>query len=139
MDESTKLSRDDSRARQKRALSVAGIVVIVGGMVAGAILMPQEMARRAAHPEATHSSPFRRRAPAATVPRTPFMRGVCWEGSGQIDSTDLDPLARIHANWISQTPFGWQRDVHDPEIRVAYGRPHRWGGFWGESDEGIEA
>jgi uncharacterized protein Usg len=75
----------------------------------------------------------------APAPRQPFLRGVCWEGSGEIDSTDLDPLVRIRANWISQTPFGWQRDLHAPELRVSYGRPHRWGGFWGESDEGILA
>jgi glycosyl hydrolase family 113 len=136
----TKSSGDHSRARQKRALSVAGVLIILAGAVAGAILMPQEMARRAAQPkEASHTSPFRRRPAAAAVSRTPFMRGVCWEGAGRIDSTDLDPLARVNANWISQTPFGWQRHLHDPEVRAAYGRPHRWGGYWGESDEGIAA
>jgi hypothetical protein len=67
------------------------------------------------------------------------MRGVCWEAAGQIDSTDLEPLVRIHANWISQTPFGWQRRVDTPEIRVSYGAPHHRGGFWGESDDGVEA
>jgi antitoxin (DNA-binding transcriptional repressor) of toxin-antitoxin stability system len=67
------------------------------------------------------------------------MRGVCWEAAGHIDSTDIEPLVRIHANWISQTPFGWQRRPDSPDIRGSYGGPHRWGGFWGESDDGIEA
>ncbi len=106
-------------------------------MVAGAVLMPQEMERRAHQPPEPSHSPFHRAVAATPAPHQPFLRGVCWEGSGRIDSTNLDPLGRIRANWISQTPFGWQRGLTIPEIRVAYGRPHPWGGFWGESDEGI--
>ena len=117
---------------------MASLFIILAGAVAGAVLMPQEMERRAHQPPEPTHSPFHRTA-VAQAPRQPFLRGVCWEGSGRIDSTDLDPLVRIRANWISQTPFGWQRDLHAPEIRVSYGRPHPWGGFWGESDEGIVA
>jgi len=116
---------------------VAALAVTLASAVAGAILMPQEMERRAKAPPEPSHSPFHRRAPVAAAPHAPFLRGVCWEGAGEIDSTDLDPLLRIRANWISQTPFGWQRDFHAPEIRVAYGRPHRWGSYWGESDDGI--
>ena len=138
MNEWSKQSGDDSRRGRSRALLLWSLLVILAGAVAGAVLMPQEMERRAHQPPEPSHSPFHR-APVAPAPRQPFLRGVCWEGSGEIDSTDLDPLVRIRANWISQTPFGWQRDVNAPEIRVSYGRPHRWGGFWGESDEGITA
>lgn len=100
--------------------------------------MPQEMERRAKEPERPTHSPFRRRGAAAVTPRIPFLRGVCWEGAGEIDSTDLDPLARIRANWISQTPFGWQRNPYVPDLRASFDRRH-WGPYWGESDEGIEA
>ena len=116
---------------------MAALFVILVGAVAGAVLMPQELARRASQPPEPSHSPFHRSAAAAPAPRQHFLRGVCWEAAGEIDSTDLDPLVRIRANWISQTPFGWQRVLDSPEIRVAYGGPHRWGGFWGESDEGI--
>jgi hypothetical protein len=135
--ETTKSSADHSRARQKRLLLAASLAVILIGAVAGAVLMPGEMERRAKLPPEPSHSPFHRAKPVAAVPRTPFMRGICWEATGGIDSTALDPLVRVRANWISQTPFAWQRDLSAPELRVSYGRPHRWGGFWGESDEGI--
>ena len=138
MNEIGKESGDHSRRRRHRALLAASLLIIGAGVAAGAILMPQEMARRATQPPEPSHSPFHR-LPAHPAPHQPFLRGVCWEGAGKIDSTDLDPLARVRANWISQTPFGWQRDPAAPEIRGSYDRPHRWGGFWGESDEGIVA
>jgi len=135
--ETTKSSADHSRARQKRLLLAASLAIILVGAVAGAVLMPGEMERRAKQPPEPSHSPFHRAKPVAVAPRTPFLRGICWEATGNIDSTALDPLVRIKANWISQTPFAWQRDLHTPDLRVSYARPHRWGGFWGESDEGI--
>ncbi len=89
---------------------------------------------------ATHSPMPGRPGAKAPTQRLPFMRGVCWEAAGEIDSTELDALVRIRANWISQTPFGWQRGPGSPEIRVTKGTaPHRWRGYWGESDEGVLA
>ncbi len=64
-----------------------------------------------------------------------YIRGICWEAAGRIEASDLDPLTRIHANWISQTPFGWQGRLDSPEIGISSG----WGGYWGESDAGLEA
>jgi len=138
---------------------VAVLLITLLGAVAGAILVPQELARRDAQPIPTHSPMHRKppRAGAAAAQQIPFVRGVCWEAAGTIDSTDFDPLLRVRANWISQTPFGWQRGLDTPEIRVSYDLPHgvpsrdgpppgggigaprRWHGFWGESDEGIVA
>ncbi len=70
--------------------------------------------------------------PAA--PALPFLRGVCWEAAGRVDGAALDPLVRDHAGWISQTPFGWERDPGKPPIVLATGHHEA---FWGESDEGI--
>jgi hypothetical protein len=128
---------------------VAALLITLLGAVAGAILVPQELARRDAQPVPTHS-PMHRKAPrggamgaGAQAKQLPFARGVCWEAAGAIDSTDLDPLLRIRANWISQTPFGWQPGLDTPEVRSSYGASgdgaaHHHG-FWGETDEGIVA
>ena len=68
------------------------------------------------------------------VPGAPTgkMRGVCWEGAGRIDATNLAPLHELGADWISQTPFGWTPSLTSTEIR--YGSN---GGLWGESDDGL--
>lgn len=60
------------------------------------------------------------------------MRGVCWEGAGAIDATDLAPLKELGADWISQTPFGWAGSETGTEIRFASDR-----GMWGETDRGL--
>ena len=139
---------------------MGALLIILIGAIAGAIFVPKELAMREAAGQrdggGSHS-PMRgpragRRAAAAPAQRLPFMRGVCWEAAGEIDSTDLDPIVRIRANWISQTPFGWQRGLDSPEIRVTHDpaprhspppgqvtNPRRHHGFWGETDEGILA
>lgn len=61
------------------------------------------------------------------------MRGVCWVAGGRIGPAHLDPLLRDHVSWISQTPFGWQRRLDEPAIRLSTGSF----GFWGESDAGL--
>src|SRR5262245_37368619 len=108
-----KESVDHSKRWRHRALLVACVLIVAAGSVAGAILMPQEMKRRATQPPEPSHSPFHRR-PSTPIPHQPFLRGVCWEGAGEIDSTRLDPLTRVHASWISQTPFGWQQDPAAP-------------------------
>jgi hypothetical protein len=68
------------------------------------------------------------------VSRRGLMRGVSWEGAREIPASSLDPLPALGADWISQTPFGWSRSLHDPEVVLAPGR-----GLWGETDAGLIA
>lgn len=63
----------------------------------------------------------------------PFQRGVCWVAGRFVEANDFEPLARVHASWISQTPFGWQAAAGDTEIWVATSGHV----LWGESDEGL--
>jgi len=62
-----------------------------------------------------------------------FHRGVCWVAGRAVDAGDLEPLVRLHASWISQTPFGWQAEPEDTEIETATSGHV----LWGESDEGL--
>lgn len=62
-------------------------------------------------------------------------RGVCWvAGPKKITEADLGKLSSLNVNWISQTPFGWQRSPSSPEILMHTSGEKIW---WGESDEGI--
>ncbi len=60
------------------------------------------------------------------------MRGVCWEGAGRVDRSQLLPLRELGVDWISQTPFGWSPSLAAPEVRLATTRA-----LWGETDEGL--
>jgi hypothetical protein len=60
------------------------------------------------------------------------MRGVCWEGAGRIDATNLAPLRDLGVDWISQTPFGWAPSLASTEIRYRSDA-----GLWGETDDGL--
>jgi hypothetical protein len=62
------------------------------------------------------------------------MRGVCWEGAGRIDATNVAPLHELGVDWISQTPFGWAPSLESMEIRYRSD-----GGLWGETDDGLVA
>ena len=62
-----------------------------------------------------------------------FQRGVCWVAGRTVGAEDFEPLARVHASWISQTPFGWQREAGDTVIELATSNHV----LWGESDEGL--
>ena len=62
-------------------------------------------------------------------------KGVCWVGGKEIvTEKEIAALAKCNVNWISQTPFGWQRDVNQSIIRTNFSFDKIW---WGESDEGI--
>lgn len=62
-------------------------------------------------------------------------RGICWVAGPQtIDATDLAYVAAQGVNWISQTPFGWQRGHDNPEIGHQIENQNGW---WGERDEGL--
>src|SRR2546426_462406 len=134
MNEHSKQGADHSRRGRSLALLVAAILIVLAGAIAGAVIVPKLPPR---DPSGGHGG--RRGAAVTPAQALPFIRGVCWEAAGRIDSTYLEPLVRIRANWISQTPFGWQRQLDSPEIRGSYGVSRRWGGFWGESDDGIVA
>jgi hypothetical protein len=69
----------------------------------------------------------------AQTPRVSKMRGVCWEAVGRVGPKELAPLREAGVDWISQTPFGWCRSVHSPEVILATGSRV----YWGESDEGL--
>jgi hypothetical protein len=76
--------------------------------------------------------------PCAVRVRPGQMAGMCYahnhQGGGargygtDTDRASLAELAALGVDWISITPFGWQRDVHSTEIRYgSYGA--------GETDE----
>ena len=47
---------------------------------------------------------------------------------------EIDVLVNNHVTWISQTPFGWQRDATTSTLNTNFTSDRIW---WGESDEGI--
>ncbi len=88
----------------------------------GALLLAAPGAERAGAP-----------APRPTREGLAFpMRGFCWEAAGRVGDEHLAPLQALHADWISQTPFGYCRAQGAPEIRFSGAR-----GYWGERDEGL--
>jgi Glycoside Hydrolase Family 113 len=71
-------------------------------------------------------------AAPATVPAK--MRGVSWVAGGEISAASFDSLVAVGADWIVQTPFGWQQSVESTEVGlVTDGRI-----LWGERDAGLE-
>jgi len=63
--------------------------------------------------------------------------GICWVGGREIVTQDeLQKAADLGVNWISQTPFGWQRGHDNPSIGNQIGSTQGW---WGERDEGLRA
>lgn len=69
------------------------------------------------------------------IPINEKHRGVCWVASPyKIDSSHMEDLVEKNVNWISQTPFGWQREHNSPLIGNQIGRNDGW---WGESDHGL--
>ena len=62
-------------------------------------------------------------------------RGVCWVGGRQeVTEKEFESLVNNNVDWISQTPFAWQKSFSDPEIRMNTNSDRVW---WGESDDGI--
>lgn len=65
----------------------------------------------------------------------PRQRGVCWVAMPYpVTESDFLPLIKNNIEWINQTPFGFQKDIHSPEIRF-FTDDYVW---WGERDVGIE-
>lgn len=62
-------------------------------------------------------------------------KGVCWVGGREVvTEKEIATLVKCNINWISQTPFGWQRDVNSSTIGTHFSSDRVW---WGESDLGI--
>jgi hypothetical protein len=69
----------------------------------------------------------------AESPDPPKQHGVSWvAGRDAVTARDFDRLIENGVSWIAQNPFGWQRGLDTPEVRVA-----SQGGWWGERDAGI--
>lgn len=66
------------------------------------------------------------------LPSFEKIKGVCWEARDSIGETHIQSLEAYHINWISQTPFGWQKGHNSPEIAFHSNR-----GLWGERDIGL--
>ena len=64
--------------------------------------------------------------------KTEKIKGVCWEARDSIGMSAIESLETYHANWISQTPFGWQQQHNSPAIAFHSNR-----GLWGERDIGL--
>ncbi len=73
------------------------------------------------------------------IPLTEKHRGVCWVGGPQeINANHLQKVANHNVNWISQTPFGWQRGYNNPEIGTNKNVERKgYQAWWGERDEGL--
>jgi hypothetical protein len=62
-------------------------------------------------------------------------RGVSWVGGRrEVSPEDFERLTADGVTWIAQNPFGWARGLDVPEVIL---RPT--GGWWGETDAGLEA
>ena len=74
-------------------------------------------------------------AESQPIPTSVKHKGVCWVGGREVvTEKEIDALKKNHVNWISQTPFGWQRDATTSTINTNFTSDKIW---WGESDEGI--
>jgi hypothetical protein len=74
-------------------------------------------------------------AESNSIPVVSKHKGVCWvAGREEVTEKEIDELTKHNVNWISQTPFGWQRDASTSSIRTNFSSERIW---WGESDEGI--
>lgn len=62
-------------------------------------------------------------------------KGVCWVGGRElVTEKEIANLLKYYVNWISQTPFAFQRDANASSLATNFSSDRVW---WGESDEGI--
>ena len=70
-----------------------------------------------------------------STPAWEKQKGVCWVGLPQVvTDSQIVNIKAFGVNWISQTPFGWQRGLSDTVIRSETRSQTPW---WGESRVGI--
>ena len=62
-------------------------------------------------------------------------RGVCFVAGGPVDEEAFLELRAHGVQWISQTPFGWQRRANEPRFEIVTDGPV----YWGETDAGLAA
>lgn len=60
------------------------------------------------------------------------IKGFSWEGTDSVGQEHIQSIIPYHVNWIAQTPFGWQADIHRPELVYRTDQ-----GYWGERDRGL--
>jgi len=71
------------------------------------------------------------------VVATEKWKGVCWVGTREpIQGHELRLLKSTGADALSQTPFGWQADIHSPAIQWQTDNEKMW---WGESSKGLKS
>ena len=111
---------------------------LAGFALTGLAVVVAAFATRPAAPAASETSapPAAPPTPAtSSLPRVDERhRGVSWVAGGRIPGTAVEPLTAIGANWIVQTPFGWQRSHDSPALALATDGHV----LWGETDEGLE-
>jgi hypothetical protein len=62
-------------------------------------------------------------------------KGVCWVGGREVvTEKEFSSLLKCNVNWISQTPFAFQRNATVSPLFTNFSSERVW---WGESDEGI--
>lgn len=82
---------------------------------------------------ASEPSPHSRRMVSPPFSLKGVFKGVCWTGEPRKITQDaIQTVKSYGVNWISQTPFGWMKSTHSPEL--FFNSNHGW---WGETDEGI--
>ena len=60
-------------------------------------------------------------------------RGISFVGGSPVDERHIEELTQFGIEWMSQTPFGWQRHYDSPNLHmVTSGRV-----YWGEQDVGL--
>ncbi len=63
-------------------------------------------------------------------------KGICWVGGREeVTLAEIETAKKCGVNWISQTPFGWQRQKDSPVIE--FQKEENKNMWWGESNEGI--
>jgi hypothetical protein len=108
------------------------VALLLLGLLVGSMFVWWSRPR---HPAAAETAASR---PVLPPPADGRMRGVNWVAADSAASSDMQPLLRAHITWIAQTPFGWQADAAQPEIRLHTGsRNGGRGGYWGEGDAGL--
>jgi hypothetical protein len=109
--------------RRLARLALAGLAVVVAALVI-----------RPGAPAGAESSTATASATRPLSSLAERHRGVSWVAGGRFTGSALEPLSAVGANWIVQTPFGWQASHDSPEIEL-----HTDGGvLWGETDQGLE-
>ncbi|WP_244874479.1 glycoside hydrolase family 113 [Cyclobacterium marinum] len=62
-------------------------------------------------------------------------KGVCWVGTrNPLSGGELQSLKELGVSHLSQTPFGWQKSVSEPDLNWEKHRNKIW---WGESSNGL--